>query len=494
MSDNRQILDVTYGTFSCRLEGFEDSVATMKLVAEYLHNLSDQGHITDRSTTASDMAALAALTGGSVEDVGTSDGKVQLRLRKYDAEPATSPNLRQDLAVTQDDADEDNDSVAAKLDRIRAVVGRGAVKAADDDFTEDLPTPEQPRTGMTPLAQRLADLALRKAGLIDTAPPHDDGKTDDDPAEKAGGDTADQPETAQDVKDESAPAAEPLSDDSTMNPALWGADDDLNLQDDLAEGGRASDDRQKRQAFSRSADESIQRILSQTDDHLNAPELRRQRDSFAQLKAASVAIDAARQLGDETDSNADINDAYREDFDDIAATQSAEPAPQAAPVQSDLDATDQYDDLTRPLVLTAPIAPSPLPPLRLVASQRVVDPIIPTDGAEERLRRIVSRIEGKTVDPVTYPEFVAHHSVTEVEEMILAAAAYVNFVEGKQDFSRPEVMRLVRAHAPDAVARENGVRMFGRLVSEERIIRLDNGRFQAAPDTPYRPDSKVARG
>ena len=43
MDENNQILDVTYGSFSCRLEGFDDSVETMKLVVSYFHELAGSG-------------------------------------------------------------------------------------------------------------------------------------------------------------------------------------------------------------------------------------------------------------------------------------------------------------------------------------------------------------------------------------------------------------------------------------------------------------------
>lgn len=488
MRDNKQILDVTFGTFSCRLEGFDDSVETMKQIATFLSTLRDKNSLPDSGKAAIDIAALAKLTGAVAAEDATTTEKSQLRLRH----PNFAPDA--DLAETPDDAPDltDSESVTAKMDRIRAVIGRGDPDTAKDNDIDEIPdsNTSPPPLRMTPLAARLADLAQRKAAG-NLSPDMEEAQTND----------ADDP--AIDDHDPAFAAADDTT--AAMMPQTAGDAPDA-LSDTLLDAD-ADDPRPKRHDLSPTADAMVDRILSQTDDEINAPALRLQRLSFAQLKAASVAKDAARQLGDDDD-GAQLNIAYRDDLDDLSGSTGKRDVPDT-PADDDSGARDEEDiidfaddspdtddpslDPLPPLLLSRPVNPSKLPPLRLIASQRVVDPVKPV-GAEQRLRQIVSQIDPSGPAPVSFAAFVAMHNITDLSEMIVAAAAYVNFVQGSADFSRPEVMRLVRAQDSDAVAREQGVRLFGRLVTQERIIRLDNGRFRVADDTPYRPAARTARG
>ncbi|SFS14861.1 hypothetical protein [Yoonia litorea] len=70
MSEQNKILDVTYGKFSCRLEGFDDAVETMKAVVTYFHDLAGHDSFLEVAPGLPDMETLARLaqaqSGGQV--------------------------------------------------------------------------------------------------------------------------------------------------------------------------------------------------------------------------------------------------------------------------------------------------------------------------------------------------------------------------------------------------------------------------------------------
>ena len=55
MDDSTKILAVSYGNFSCRLEGFDDSVETMKAVVSYFHELAGHERFMDMEPQAPDI-------------------------------------------------------------------------------------------------------------------------------------------------------------------------------------------------------------------------------------------------------------------------------------------------------------------------------------------------------------------------------------------------------------------------------------------------------
>ena len=67
------------------------------------------------------------------------------------------------------------------------------------------------------------------------------------------------------------------------------------------------------------------------------------------------------------------------------------------------------------------------------------------------------------------------------------------FVEGFEQFSRPQLMTKVRQVGPeDGFSREDGLRSFGQLLRSGKIEKIKGGRFTVSDDIGYRPDQRAA--
>ncbi len=586
MGEANKILSVSYGTFSCRLEGFEDSVETMKTVVSYFHELAGHDRFMDMEPQAPDLDELADLT---VEDDGTpveavvDSGVVSLRIQRPEpTEEEERPSLRlrrdkpaeqpvdedvsdlddladeasdlddlddyvsdlddddvsdlddlkddvadlddyDDVAASDDDSDEHAEvDDAAELDDAVAEDDLDEVAAEDMDIVEDTEveeedtlaadddTPDAPfydpavtqpaadqddsvaaklerirsLVGRVPPANRTAapdagapaasgSIADRLSALTGKAPQTDDHLVDDfdfkadeaEPLVLSDEDSADD-EMADhandfDRDDAEDTAAHLVDDDDGAEEAAMDADES-ETEDDIA---MRRDNRSKRDNLPKNDDDAMSRIMSQADERLNEPEGRRHRDAFAQLKAAVAATEAARQLGDQNETT-DPRDAFREDLDEA--------------VRSEDEESDE-----------APAARSVSTPLKLVAEQRIEDE--PSDPAD-RLRQIASVKDDGEGQKGGFAEFASAKGATELADLLEAAAAYIAFVEGDDDFSRPQVMKKVQMASADQFSREDGLRSFGRLLRQSKIIKLNNGRFQVSEDTRFRPDDKAAQG
>ncbi len=606
MEENTQVLDVTYGNFSCRLEGFEDSVETMKMVVSFFHDLAGHDRFMDTEPLAPDMATLARLTEeqtGVAVDVEGEGNRVSLRVRQDDADMAPAVSEDDDAADAYDadgfddedemydapaeDAEPEDDddsyasnlsSVADKLERMRAAAAERKSAPSADDFSEDLSEPAPAARAANPLSQRLSDLVKRTTAAAAAVPMEDDtpkaqapvvedddleddlnvfntAEIDEDIAaalaaeeddaddelmladhaendlaaevtdEPLAEETSDEDETfeddivaaeADDEEDEEETAFDDAEDDEDFDDAYasddeddvdaeqdeeplvltakqaaevedddYNDDDEFDLEAEVAKVEAEIAARQgnefARPGLPRHVEDAMSRIMSQTDQHLNQPENRRHRDAFAQLKAAVAATEAARQLGDKGADKRDPDEVYKDDLGAHDAKEKGEgkSAPPLKLVKSQEVKPGAGDRQT----LQKPETPAPASPSSM-------------EAASERLRKIATLKESEA-QPETndFADFAASHGASDLTDQLEAAGAYICFIEGEADFSRPQVMKMVQSASDSEISREDGLRSFGRLLRQARLIKLPNGRFQVADNTQYRPDGyKAARG
>lgn len=157
-----KILTVSYGTFSCTLEGFDEPFNTMKAIAEYFRDLAAEDRYFGAEPPTPDADMLHRIAEREIQrrvDAKIDANGVILRPRQIEEEapqaaavsvseaaPApAAPVVEPVVDAAPAAIDPVSESVAAKLQRIRAAVAqaRAAASAApgyeDDEFPDALP-------------------------------------------------------------------------------------------------------------------------------------------------------------------------------------------------------------------------------------------------------------------------------------------------------------------------------------------------------------------
>ena len=118
--------------------------------------------------------------------------------------------------------------------------------------------------------------------------------------------------------------------------------------------------------------------------------------------------------------------------------------------------------------------------------------------ASQAAETIVPDVDGTALGQDTVETFKAFADDVDawlLDDQIEAAAAYSTHILGQEEFSRPDLMKLVLAYNEGKeVSREDMLRGFGTLLREGRLERGNAGAFRLAPASEYdEPARKYAQ-
>lgn len=234
-------------------------------------------------------------------------------------------------------------------------------------------------------------------------------------------------------------------------------------------------------------EEALDRLITTTNKKLDEPQGTRRRSAIAHLKAAVAATRADRLLrGHRAEARASAMNQYRDDLAKVVRPRRPHEAGHATARPS-----DPLQDRPAPLMLVSELRvdrerkDEAQDRARPVQPRRVAKP---AEAEVEAPRRMESVEAGES-----FAEFAERVGATELPDILEAAAAYATLVEGRQDVSRPQILRRAASITPsDETSRERGLKSFGQLLRSGRIRKVGAGRFAVADDTRYASAMRIA--
>ncbi|NNK17001.1 MAG: hypothetical protein HKP51_08860, partial [Sulfitobacter sp.] len=413
-----------------------------------------------------------------IEDTAVEDDDTYIEdemITEDDDDDASEDTRTEDTINNLFDEDESTLDVDAEVQEPASIEESGTSEA---ETVSEKAEAEKPQTRARVIKVKRADLeAAIQKGDLEEYDDEDDGDEDaaaaslsalDELAPAKRPTTALSPEAEADLARELAELEADIEagdDEAVAETTADGAEDEAETKDVPASAARS-----RLPSIDGVGSSDVNRLLAETDHQMDEPESATRRDAFAHLRAAVAAKKADSTIEDDDAPKGVV--AYREDLAEVVRPR----RPVAAASR-----TERPED-ARPA------------PLKLVAEQRI-DIEKPKSSGPVRPRRVAAMADAAAdgSEGDSFADFAADVGATTLPQLLEAAAAYLSFVEGRDQFSRPQLMTKVRqAGGDEGFSREEGLRSFGQLLRAGKIEKIKGGRFTVSDDIGFRPDQRAA--
>ena len=258
---------------------------------------------------------------------------------------------------------------------------------------------------------------------------------------------------------------------------------------------------------------SVERLMDETDAKLDTDDSTRRRSVISHLRAAVAATVADRTENRKpVQTPEDENEAYRMDLADVVEPEKSEDKQEQHPepvsplilvseqrVEAPKELQENLEVAPKPAAKTAPVK---IRPRRIIVAPASVQDAVKT-GREDQTPAAAPQSEPRGLaeisndaliaDSTSFADFAAKMGASELPDILEAAAAYNAFIEGKPNFRRPQIMRHAASLAgKEQFNREAGLRSFGQLLRQGKIIKIERGRFEIADTTRFKPAERFA--